>query len=93
MNKLSVMLISVLLTSCAKNIPIPPPDIEDCAILSRNDGSFYLHCIMLNDSTKEWELTIPQGHSFTCISPDSREKVEKYAKELESWAGANCKPK
>ena len=90
MNKLNAMLISVLLISCAKNIP-QPPAIEDCAILSRNDGSFYLHCVMLDDSTKEWELTIPQGHGFTCISPDSREKMEKYVKELDAWAGKNCK--
>jgi len=91
MNKLSVMLISVLLISCGKNLPRPPSGIEDCAILSRDDGSMYLHCLMLDDSTKEWELTVQEAKGYTCISPDSREKVEKYAKELDAWAGKNCK--
>jgi hypothetical protein len=46
---------------------------------------------MLDDSTKEWELTVQEAKGYTCISPDSREKVEKYAKELDAWAGKNCK--
>ena len=91
MNKLSVMLISVLLISCnnAPKIPI----VEDCAILQKNNGEYYLHCLMANDSTKEWHLTIPEGKGYTCVSPDSRGKLEKYAKDLENWTRLNCNNK
>ena len=92
MRKLSVMLISVLLISCNNKLP-KPPEFDDCAILKRDSGEFYLHCVMSNDSTKEWELTIPEGHGYLCTHPDSRAKAEKYRKELESWVNKNCNSK
>ena len=93
MNKLSVMLISVLLISCNK-LPLgapKPPVIPNCAILKDNYGNYFMNCLNSNDSTIEWDLTIPQAHGYLCTSQNGYMKSEKYAQDLLAWYHNNCK--